>query len=76
MGEHQTADRRQVESSHYSKTNTNETSLAENDKENVRVFANHFKKLLNNHKPTDTTVIDDIDLREATEELDEPPLWT
>ena len=69
---HQTDDRRQVKSSHYSKTNTNETSLAENDKENVRVFANHFKKLLNNHKPIDTTVIDDIDLREVMEDLDDP----
>ena len=27
--------------------------LAENDKENVSVFASHFKKVLNNHKPTD-----------------------
>ena len=51
-------------------------SLAENDKENVSVFANHFKKVLNNHKPTDTIVINDIHLREVMDELDDPPLWT
>ena len=50
-------------------------SLAENDEENVSVFANHFKKILNNHKPTDTTVINYIYLREFMEELDDPPLW-
>ena len=38
-------------------------SLVENDKENVSIFANHFKKVLNNHKPTDTTVINNIHLR-------------
>ena len=32
-------------------------NLAENDEENVSVFANNFKKVLNNHKITDTTVI-------------------
>ena len=32
-------------------------NLAENDEENFSVFANHFKKVLNNHKMTDTTVI-------------------
>ena len=50
-------------------------NLAENDEENVRVFANHFKKVLNNHKATDTTVINEIKLREVMEELDKPPLW-
>ena len=49
---------------------------AENDKENVSVFANHFKKVLNNHKPTDTIVINDIHLREVMGELDVLPLWT
>ena len=38
-------------------------NLAGNDEENVSVFANHFKKLLNNHKTTDTTVINEINLR-------------
>ena len=51
-------------------------NLAENDEENVSVFANHFKKVLNNHKPTDTTVINEIYLREVMVELDDPPLWT
>ena len=51
-------------------------SLAEYEEENVSVFANHVKKVLNNHKLTDTTVINDINLREVTEELDNPPLWT
>ena len=48
-------------------------NLAENDIENVSVFADHFKKVLNNHKTTDTTV---INLREVMGELDDPPLWT
>ena len=51
-------------------------SLTENDEENVSVFANHFKKVLNNHKPTDTIVINDIHLREVIGELDVPPLCT
>ena len=50
-------------------------NLTENDEENVSVFANHFKKVLNNHKPTYTTVINEIHLREVMEELDDPPLW-
>ena len=48
-------------------------SLSENDEENVRVFANHFKKVLNNHKPTDTTVINDIYLWKVMEKLADPP---
>ena len=51
-------------------------NLVENDEENVSLFANHFKKVLNNHKLIDTTVINEIDLREVMEELDDPPLWT
>ena len=51
-------------------------NLAENDEENVSVFANHFKKVLNNHNPTDTTVINEIHLREVMEDLEDPPLWT
>ena len=49
-------------------------NLTENDKENVSVFANHLKKVLNNHKTTDTTVINEINLHEVMEELDDPPL--
>ena len=51
-------------------------NLAENDEENVNVFANQFKRVLNNHKTTDTTVINEINLRGFIEELDDPPLWT
>ena len=51
-------------------------NLADNDKENVSVFANYFKKVINNHKWTDTTVINEINLREVMGELDDPPLWT
>ena len=51
-------------------------NLAENDEGNVSVFANHFKKVLNNHKMTDTIVINEIHLREVMEELDDPSLWT
>ena len=40
-------------------------NLAENDEENVSVFANHFKKVLNQHKMTDTTVTNEINLREV-----------
>ena len=50
-------------------------NLTENDEENVSVFANHLKKVLNNHKTTDTTVINKINLREVMEELEDPPLW-
>ena len=50
--------------------------LTENDEENVSVFANHFKKVLNNHKLTETIVINDIYLREVMEDLDDPPLCT
>ena len=49
--------------------------LAENDEENVRVFASHFKKVLNNHKPTDREVVNDIDLLEVMREIDVPPSW-
>ena len=50
-------------------------SLAENDKEHVSVFASHFKKVLNNHKPAEKIVINDIHLREFISELDVPPSW-
>ena len=45
-------------------------SIAENDKENVSVFTNHFKTLLKNHKPTDTIVINDIYLQDVMDDLD------
>ena len=49
--------------------------LTENDKENMSVFASHFKKLISNHKPTDNEVIHKIDLREIMTELDTPSAW-
>ena len=49
--------------------------LAENYEENVRVFVSHFKKVLNNHKPTDREVVNDIDLCEVIRELYVPPSW-
>ena len=39
--------------------------LVENDEEIVSVFANHFSKVLNNHKPTNDDVIQEINLRNA-----------
>ena len=49
--------------------------LAENDENNVRLFARHFKKVLNNHRPTDREVVNDIDSCEVIRELDVPPSW-
>ena len=51
-------------------------NLAENDEENVSVFTNNFKKVLNNNKMTETTLLNEINLREVIGELDDPPLWT
>ena len=50
-------------------------SFAENYEENVGVFASNFKKVLNNHKPTDKAVINAIDLREVMRDIDVPPFW-
>ena len=49
--------------------------LAENNEDNISVFASHFKKVLNNHKPTDKAVINNINLREVIREIDIPPSW-
>ena len=46
-------------------------NLAENDEERFSVFANHFNKILNNHKPKDTTV-----KKRSWKNLTTPPLWT
>ena len=35
----------------------------------------HFKKVLNNHEPTNDTVIQDIGLREVMNELYTCPTW-
>ena len=50
--------------------------LAENDKENVSIFASHFKTLLNNHKPTHKIVIIEIHLQEVMDEINVPTSWT
>ena len=68
-----------VESSHHTSPKVIQMrlpsgNLAENDEENVSVFVNHFKKVLNNHKTADTTVINEINLQEVMGELDDPPL--
>ena len=44
--------------------------MAENDEEDVRVFASHFKKVLSNHKPTDRELFNNIDLRKVMREID------
>ena len=49
--------------------------LAEIDEENVSVFVIHFKKVLNNHKPKDREVVNDIDLRKVMSVLHVPPSW-
>ena len=49
-------------------------SLAENDDENVIVFASHFQKVINNQKPTYRIVINYIHLQEVMGELNVPPL--
>ena len=49
--------------------------LAENDEENVSIFTNHFRKVLNNHKPMDNYVIQEIHLREVMHKLDYIPTW-
>ena len=48
---------------------------ATTDEENMWFFVGHFGKVLNNMKPTDTSVINGIHLREAMQELDSPPEW-
>ena len=49
--------------------------LAETDKENVRFFVGNFGKVLNDMKPTGTSVINGIHLREAIQELNSPIEW-
>ena len=49
--------------------------LATTDEENVWFFAGHFGKVLNDMKPTYTSVINGIHLREAMQELDSPLEW-
>ena len=42
----------------------------------MRVFSVHFGKVLNDMKPTNYSVINEIHLRDALIELDLPPEWT
>ena len=49
--------------------------LSKNNEENVSVFETHFCKVLNNTKVIDDTVLNDIDLKVFTMELNGPPKW-
>ena len=49
--------------------------LAENDEESMRVFVEHFSKVINNHRKTDKNVINDRILREVMTEPDKVPTW-
>ena len=49
--------------------------LAETDKENAKVFSQHFGKVLNNNKSINNKVLNDINSREVMNELDVPPSW-
>ena len=47
--------------------------LATTDEENVKVFLIHFGKVLNDMKPTDDSVINEIQLQDTLTELYTPP---
>ena len=49
--------------------------LATTNEENVWVLPGHFRKVLNDMKPIDTSVINGLFLRKAIQELDLPPEW-
>ena len=49
--------------------------LATTDEENVKVFLIHFGKVLNDMKPTDDSVINEIQLQDTLIEFDTPPEW-
>ena len=49
--------------------------LATMDEDNVKVFSIHFWKALNDINPTDDSVINKIQLRDAITELDLPMEW-
>ena len=47
--------------------------IATNDRENADVMAEHFKKVFNNHRPIDISVLDELEQREIISELGLPP---
>jgi hypothetical protein len=47
-------------------------TLASNTKENMSVFGMHFHKVLNNHRPVDTTVINRIQQKPCLDAIDTP----
>ena len=49
--------------------------LATTDEENVKVFLIHFGKVLNDMKPTNDSVINEIQLQDTLTELYTPPEW-
>ena len=48
--------------------------MAENDEENVSVFAKHFMKVLNDKNDTDHEVLENVDSRNVLFELNHPHL--
>ena len=48
---------------------------ATTDEDNVRVFSVHFGKVLNDTKPTNDSIINEIHLQDALIELDLSPEW-
>ena len=49
--------------------------LETTDEDKMKVFSIHFVIVLNKIKPTDDSVINDIQLRDALIELDPTPEW-
>ena len=41
----------------------------------MSVFSNHFSKVLNNHKPTNEDINQEINLREVMHDFDTSPTW-
>ena len=62
-------------STHYIHMRLPFVDLAENDEENVRVFAEHSSKVLSNHKNTEDNVIKKILLQKVMTELDKVTTW-
>eukprot|EP00978_Attheya_sp_CCMP212_P047038 scaffold421192_cov59-Attheya_sp.AAC.1 len=55
------------------KMNMENGEKATTDKDNADVMGNHFSKVFNNHRPIDSTVIEEIKQREIRTELGDPP---
>ena len=46
--------------------------LATNGKENMKVFGPHFEQVLNNHRPVDPIILNDVPQRPTLHEIDSP----